>query len=155
MCLFLPAFNKSTFAKMKEGSILINTARGAIVDHDALDEALKAGRPMAAGLDVTDPEPLPKTHPLSSNPKCIITPHLGTSTRDTRINMTKEAATNLYITLLGRTDWTLFPFTFTKVAAVVFAFLHSCCWDVWCSELEKVQNSTLSQSVMYILNYNM
>ena len=104
MCLFLPAFNKSTFAKMKEGSILINTARGAIVDHDALDEALKAGRPMAAGLDVTDPEPLPKTHPLSSNPKCIITPHLGTSTRDTRINMTKEAATNLYITLLGRTD---------------------------------------------------
>lgn len=89
---------------MKEGSILINTARGLILDHDALDEALKAGRPMAAGLDVTDPEPLPRTHPLLSNPKCIVTPHLATATWDTRINMTKEAAHNLYNTLLGRED---------------------------------------------------
>ncbi|XP_076472519.1 glyoxylate reductase/hydroxypyruvate reductase-like isoform X2 [Babylonia areolata] len=95
------AFNKDAFAKMKEGSILINTARGQILDHDALDEALKAGRPMAAGLDVTDPEPLPASHPLMSNPKCIITPHLSTATWPAIRGMTKEAATNLQIALLG------------------------------------------------------
>ncbi|KAK7094161.1 glyoxylate reductase/hydroxypyruvate reductase-like isoform X2 [Littorina saxatilis] len=97
----IKSFNKEAFAKMKEGSILINTSRGVIVDHNDLDAALKAGRPMAAGLDVTDPEPLPIDHPLMKNPKCIITPHQGTSTWATRINMAKAAASNLYISLLG------------------------------------------------------
>ena len=102
--LCVPALNKDAFAKMKDSAIIINTARGSIIDHDDLDEAMKEGRPMAAGLDVTDPEPLPKNHPLLKNPRCIITPHLGTSVWETRINMTKDAATNLHIMLLGRQD---------------------------------------------------
>ena len=87
---------------MKEESILINTSRGLIVDHIALNDALKFGRPMAAGLDVTEPEPLPVSHPLMSNPKCIITPHLGTSVLKTRVKMAEETVKNLYTQMLGR-----------------------------------------------------
>lgn len=98
----IKSINKAALSKMKEGSILINTARGSIVDQDALDEALKAGKPVSAGLDVTEPEPLPPSHPLMKNPKCIITPHLGTASIETRNNMARMAATNLYIELLGK-----------------------------------------------------
>jgi len=62
--------------KMKDGATLINLARGAIVDTDALVAELNTGR-ITAGLDVTDPEPLPEGHPLWSAPNLIITPHVG------------------------------------------------------------------------------
>lgn len=62
--------------KMKDGATLINVARGAIVDTDALVAELHTGR-ITAGLDVTDPEPLPDAHPLWSAPNVIITPHVG------------------------------------------------------------------------------
>lgn len=87
--------NKEFLGKMKEDSILVNTSRAAVVDQEALDEALKAGRPMAAALDLTEPEPLPAKHPLRQNPKCIITPHLATATITTRVNMAIATVNNL------------------------------------------------------------
>jgi phosphoglycerate dehydrogenase-like enzyme len=68
--------NADRIKKMKDGATLINLARGAIVDTDALVAELNTGR-ITAGLDVTDPEPLPKEHPLWSAPNLIITPHVG------------------------------------------------------------------------------
>jgi phosphoglycerate dehydrogenase-like enzyme len=63
-------------ARMKAGALLVNVARGSVVDHDALSAALHEGRVRAA-LDVTDPEPLPEGHPLWSAPNLLITPHVG------------------------------------------------------------------------------
>lgn len=68
--------NRSRIDAMKVGSTLVNVARGSIVDTDALVDALKRGQ-ISAGLDVTDPEPLPVGHPLWSAPNVIITPHVG------------------------------------------------------------------------------
>jgi phosphoglycerate dehydrogenase-like enzyme len=66
-------------ALMKPGALLVNAARGPVVETDALVEALLEGRVRAA-VDVTDPEPLPEGHPLWSAPNCLITPHIGGST---------------------------------------------------------------------------
>lgn len=68
--------NRSRIESMKFGATLINVARGAVVDTDVLVNALNSGR-ITAGLDVTDPEPLPQGHPLWSAPNVIITPHVG------------------------------------------------------------------------------
>jgi phosphoglycerate dehydrogenase-like enzyme len=68
--------NAARLKKMKDGSTLVNVARGAIVDTDALVAELNSGR-ITAGLDVTDPEPLPAGHPLWSAPNVIISPHVG------------------------------------------------------------------------------
>lgn len=67
-----------TLARMKPGALLVNAARGPVVDTEALLAALYAGR-IHAVLDVTDPEPLPPGHPLWSAPNCFITPHIGGS----------------------------------------------------------------------------
>lgn len=66
------------FDLMKEGVYIINVSRGAIIDTDALVKALESGKVMGAGLDVTDPEPLPADHPLWSMPNVTITPHIAT-----------------------------------------------------------------------------
>ena len=63
-------------ARMMDGATLINTARGTLVDHDALLAELRTGR-LSAVLDVTDPEPLPADHPLLQLPNCVVTPHLA------------------------------------------------------------------------------
>ncbi|WP_448004471.1 NAD(P)-dependent oxidoreductase [Agromyces bauzanensis] len=65
------------FARMPRGAVLVNVARGGLVDTDALVDALRSGRLGGAGLDVTDPEPLPEGHPLWSTPGCVITPHVA------------------------------------------------------------------------------
>jgi phosphoglycerate dehydrogenase-like enzyme len=65
------------FLKMKRSAYLINMARGPLVDTDALLQALESGTIAGAGLDVTDPEPLPPDHPLWKLPNVLITPHLG------------------------------------------------------------------------------
>lgn len=70
-------FDASAFAAMSPHAIFVNVARGRIVDTDALIDALRHGRLRAAGLDVTDPEPLPDDHPLRSMPNAIITPHVA------------------------------------------------------------------------------
>ena len=88
-------------ALMKPGAILVNTARGPIVDQDALAQALRSGRLGAAALDVTDPEPLPPDHPLLGAPNLIVLPHLGSATHATRERMALLAVENLKAGLAG------------------------------------------------------
>ncbi|MFJ8893679.1 D-isomer specific 2-hydroxyacid dehydrogenase family protein [Leifsonia sp. NPDC102414] len=68
-------FGAPEFAAMKETAYLVNIARGGLVDSDALVAALASGAIAGAGIDVTDPEPLPDGHPLWDEPNCLITPH--------------------------------------------------------------------------------
>jgi len=93
---------KETIALMKPGCVLVNTARGPCIDTDALVDALKENRIFAAGLDVTDPEPLPADHPLVSLPNCLILPHVGSATFSTRDAMAVGAARNLLDVLDNR-----------------------------------------------------
>ncbi|MFD3005580.1 2-hydroxyacid dehydrogenase [Thermus tengchongensis] len=86
---------------MKPGSILLNTARGGLVDTEALVEALQ-GHLFGAGLDVTDPEPLPQGHPLYALPNAVITPHMGSAGKRTRERMAEMAVENLLAVLEGR-----------------------------------------------------
>ena len=83
------------FDAMKQTTVFINTSRGGLVDHDALHRALQSGSIYAAGLDVTTPEPLPSDHPLVSTPNCIILPHIGSASIQTRQRMSQIAAANL------------------------------------------------------------
>lgn len=76
---------------MKQGTLLVNAARGPIVNTEALVEALHAGR-IRAALDVTDPEPLPEGHPLWSCPNVMITPHIGASTPEFSLRGMRTAA---------------------------------------------------------------
>lgn len=69
-----------TLATFKHGAYLLNTARGPLVDLAAVSAALAIGRLAGAGLDVTDPEPLPPAHPLFSQPACLLTPHIAART---------------------------------------------------------------------------
>lgn len=87
--------------KMKPTAILINTARGSVVDSDALIAALQNGQIRAAGLDVTDPEPLPADHVLWSLENCVIAPHIGSATENTRRKMAELAVANLLAGLRG------------------------------------------------------
>lgn len=89
-------------ALVKPGAVLINTARGGLVDQRALHRALRDGRLAAAALDVTDPEPLPKDDPLLSLPNCLVVPHVGSATIETRNRMAEIAARNLIAGLAGR-----------------------------------------------------
>jgi glyoxylate reductase len=88
--------------RMKSSAILVNTARGEIIDLEALADALHAGQIAGAALDVTDPEPLPSDHPLLSAPNVIVAPHIGSATRATRERMADIAVDNLLATLAGR-----------------------------------------------------
>jgi len=81
--------------QMKPSAVLINTARGGLVDTPALYEGLKTRRISAAALDVTDPEPLPADHPLLTLPNCLIVPHIGSATVTTRTKMALMAVQNL------------------------------------------------------------
>lgn len=87
--------NARAFDLMKPTSVLINTARGPIVDSDALYDALKGGKIAAAALDVTDPEPLPVTHRLLSLPNLIVAPHIASATTTSRNKMSMMAVENL------------------------------------------------------------
>jgi lactate dehydrogenase-like 2-hydroxyacid dehydrogenase len=88
-------------ARMKPTAILVNTARGPIVDTDALLAALESGTIRAAALDVTDPEPLPPDHPLARRDDCLIVPHIGSATHATRRKMSVIAAENLLAGMRG------------------------------------------------------
>src|SRR5947209_5763116 len=89
-------------AQMRPTAILINTARGRIVDHMALRQALIEGEIAGAALDVTDPEPLPPDHPLLSAPNLIVVPHIGSATVAARERMADLAVDNLLAGLAGR-----------------------------------------------------
>jgi glyoxylate reductase len=87
---------------MRPTAFLINVARGGVVDHDALVEALQEGWIAGAAVDVTEPEPLPRDHPLLKLKNFVIAPHLGSATRQTRYNMAKRAVDNLLAGLAGQ-----------------------------------------------------
>jgi glyoxylate reductase len=86
---------------MKPSAILVNTARGPMVDADALAEALRKGEIAGAGLDVTDPEPLPPDHPLLEAPNLVVAPHIGSASHRTREAMADMAVDNLLAALAG------------------------------------------------------
>jgi glyoxylate reductase len=95
-------FNAAAFRKMKPTAVFINTARGPLHDAKALYTALKAGEIFAAGLDVTDPEPIPKDDPLLTLSNCLIVPHIASATVSSRNGMAEIAADNLLLGLKGQ-----------------------------------------------------
>jgi len=94
-------FNESLFAHVKDGAILINTARGEIIDQDALLKVLESNKLFGAGLDVTSPEPLPPDHKLYTFDNVVITPHIGSATLKAREEMSLLACTNIVNVLEG------------------------------------------------------
>src|SRR5262245_13451888 len=94
-------FGMPQFRKMKRTAVFVNTARGPLVDQVALAEALRTGTIFAAGLDVTDPEPLPPDHELYQLPNCVIVPHIASATVGTRNAMARLCADNLLAGLKG------------------------------------------------------
>lgn len=82
-------------SKMKSTAIVVNAARGPVVDHEALYKALKDGQIAGAGLDVTEPEPIPQDNPLLTLNNCVIVPHLASASYKTRGEMSRIAAQNL------------------------------------------------------------
>jgi glyoxylate reductase len=93
--------NATTLASMKPTAVLVNTSRGPVVDQRALADALRGGVIWAAGLDVTDPEPIPMDDPLVGLDNCLIVPHIASATRATRGKMAAMAAANLLAGVRG------------------------------------------------------
>jgi len=91
----------AALARMKATALLVNTARGPIVDPAALERALHERAIAGAALDVTDPEPLPADHPLLEAPNLLVVPHVGSATVRTRHKMTELAVDNLLAALAG------------------------------------------------------
>lgn len=94
-------------AAMKPTAVLLNTARGPLVDTQALVSALDRGDIAGAGLDVTDPEPLPMDHPLRRRDNVVVTPHVAFSSDGSLAELARKAATNAADVLLGRTPATV------------------------------------------------
>lgn len=88
-------------SRMKRSAVLVNTSRGPVVDMDALYKALRDRKIFAAALDVTDPEPLPSTHPLLTLDNLVIAPHIASASHTARGNMAWMAANNLIAGLKG------------------------------------------------------
>ncbi len=88
-------FNSDTFRKMKPSAVFINTARGPIHNQVDLYRALKDSEIFAAGLDVSDPEPMEPDDPLLALPNCVVAPHIGSATVSSRNGMAEIAADNL------------------------------------------------------------
>ncbi len=93
--------NAETLAWMKPTAVLVNTSRGPVVDQRALADALRDGTIWAAGLDVTDPEPIPMDDPLVGLDNCLIVPHIASASRATRGKMAAMAAANLVAGVTG------------------------------------------------------
>jgi D-3-phosphoglycerate dehydrogenase / 2-oxoglutarate reductase len=91
----------AALAAMRPGSFLINCARGSLIDHDALLDALERGHLAGAGLDVTEPEPLPADHALRRQPRVVITPHIASHTAVGRLRLYAHATDNAFAVLAG------------------------------------------------------
>jgi glycerate dehydrogenase len=93
--------NKEAFQKMKQGAILINTARGPIVDEQALCDALNSGKLAGAGIDVLSREPIDRDCPLYNAKNCIITPHIAWASMETRLRLFDVVRQNIEAFLNG------------------------------------------------------
>ena len=93
--------DSEALSKMKSQAVLVNTSRGPVVDMNALYEALKEKRIFGAGLDVTEPEPLPMDSPLLTLENIVIAPHIASASKTTREKMSWMAAQNLIAGLKG------------------------------------------------------
>ncbi|AXG37633.1 D-2-hydroxyacid dehydrogenase [Enterococcus gilvus] len=94
--------NQKTIARMKEGVILLNTARGGLLDEAAVADALNRGQIFAAGVDVVSKEPMTKDNPLMSAKNCIITPHIAWRPLETRERLMEIAVDNFAAYLAGK-----------------------------------------------------
>ena len=109
-------FGRANFEKMKPTAILINTARGQIVDPQDLLWALENKKIGAAALDVFEPEPIPAGHPLLRMPNVIVTPHIASATTQTRVRMAIMAVENLQAGLKGeRLPYCANPQVYTNI----------------------------------------
>lgn len=95
-------FGEVAFGQMKQGAVFVNAARGGLVDGDALLAALNGGRLFGAGLDVTDPEPLPADHSLLHRDDVVVTPHIASATADGRVRIFRAALEQVVDALSGR-----------------------------------------------------
>lgn len=91
----------ATLAMMKPDAVLVNVGRGRLVDQAAVAAALEAGRLGAYATDVTEPEPLPRGHPLLAAPRVLLTPHTGSATETTRARMCQMVIDNIRAALAG------------------------------------------------------
>lgn len=91
--------NRDTLASFKDGAILVNTARGGLIDEPALVDAMRSGKLYAAGLDSFETEPLPSPHPFRDVPNLILSPHIGGVSDAAYVNMGLGAARNVLAVL--------------------------------------------------------
>ena len=95
-------FNDETFAQMKDGAFLVNTARGGIVDTDALVRALESGKLGGAGIDVLETEPMPADHPLTRLPRVLLSPHAAYYSAESYALLKRRVVQNTIDVLQGR-----------------------------------------------------
>ncbi|HUT06218.1 MAG TPA: D-glycerate dehydrogenase [Nitrosopumilaceae archaeon] len=95
-------FNKKNLKKMKKTAFLINTARGKIINEKDLIEALKKKTIAGAGLDVFESEPIGKDHPFTKIHNVTLSPHIGSSTKETRVKMSEITLKNLHLGINGK-----------------------------------------------------
>ena len=95
-------FTEDIFKQMKRSAIFINAARGAVVDEEALYQALKNKTIAAAGLDVFQVEPIAASHPLLTLDNVVALPHIGSSSVETRMTMMALCVENIQLVLSGQ-----------------------------------------------------
>jgi D-3-phosphoglycerate dehydrogenase len=115
-------FGARRFASMKRGAVFVNTARGGLVDQNALLAALDAGQLVGAGLDVTTPEPLPPDHPLLGRDDVVVTPHVASATADGKVRILRAAVDEAMAVLRGeRPEHLVNPEVWDRLAATTAA----------------------------------